>query len=158
MSFLINPLKKTQNNVSSTVKYSEWYVNEEKLLADTNAKYNSYKYKDWDYLKIFCVLYLVRVRWFGGKWVRDWWVGGDAVSGLGVGGRWVASNMVRESVVGGRWVGWRPVGGSAAEGRCSVEDLSVGWWPVVDGWWVGGRLSVVVCLSVVGSFVIRRCQ
>ena len=34
MCFLISPLKKTQNNVHYTVKYSELCVKKEKLLAD----------------------------------------------------------------------------------------------------------------------------
>ena len=34
MNFLINPLKKAQNNVRYTVKYSDWCVKKEKLLAD----------------------------------------------------------------------------------------------------------------------------
>ena len=34
MSFLINLLKKTQRSVPYTVKYFEWCVKEEKLLAD----------------------------------------------------------------------------------------------------------------------------
>ena len=34
MTFLINLLKKSQNNVPYTVKYSEWCVKGEKLLAD----------------------------------------------------------------------------------------------------------------------------
>ena len=38
MSFLINYLKKTQNSMRYTVKYSEWCVKEEKLLVDNNKR------------------------------------------------------------------------------------------------------------------------
>ena len=47
----------------------------------------------------------------------------------------------------GRWVGGRPVTGLVVSCR-----LSVGRWKTYR--WVGGRLSVVGSLSVVGGFVI----
>ena len=56
----------------------------------------------------------------------------------------VGGGPVGGSVVGGQWVGGIPVGGS-------VEDRSLGRWSYC--WWL------VACgLSVVGGFVIRRCN
>ena len=70
----------------------------------TNAKCNSYKYKDRNCFEIFRVFHLV-VGW----WVGGWWVGEGPVSGSSVCGRWVGGGPV---VVGCRWVSLTLVGGS----------------------------------------------
>ena len=109
-------MKKTQNKVHHTVKYSKCKLNRKDFWQiKTNAKYNSYKYKDWNYFKFFCVFYLVGGRWVGNQWVSGEPDGGSGVSDQWLVGQWRAHRWVGGLVVGCRWMGWRPVGGSKGQ-------------------------------------------
>ena len=53
----------------------------------------SYRYKDWNCFKIFCIFYLV-----GGRQVGDRWVSGGPIGCLSVGGWRVGGGPVGGSV------------------------------------------------------------
>ena len=142
MSCLINPLKKTQNNVPNTLKYSEWCVKEENIIGRwliKNPKCNCCNYKDWLFQNILCVLFSRLV------------VDGSVASRLVVGGFSENWSVDWDSVVGGSILIW-------SMSRWVGKYLSVGGWSVVgDRWPVSGRCfckTFALCNTFLSHFLI----